>query len=47
MCKYSMSHIASDNKLKRKKEGRSINYAAIPKGIDTYKDIEKKIRHYL
>lgn len=47
MCKYSMSHIASDKKLERKKEGRFINYAAIPKEIDTYKNLEKKIRHYL
>lgn len=37
-----MSHIASDKKLERKKEGRFINYAAIPKGIDTYKDLEKR-----
>ncbi|EEL00497.1 hypothetical protein bcere0013_22930 [Bacillus cereus BDRD-ST26] len=47
MCKYIMSHIASDKKQVRKKEGRCINYAAIQKGINTYKDLEKKIRHYL
>lgn len=47
MCKYNMSHIASEKKLERKKEGRFINYAAIQKGMDTYKDLEKKIRHYL
>lgn len=41
-----MSHIASD-KTSEKKEGRFINYAAIQKGINTYKDLEKKIRHYL
>ena len=34
-----MSHIASDKKQVRKKEGRCINYAAIQKGINTFEAI--------